>query len=448
MTQFTATYSPEDNKLRLYSAARLDDETYQALAAVEFRWAPKQELFVAPAWTPEREDALLALVDDIEDEQTTLAERAAERGERFEMYSDRRLQEAEAAHAQVHATMEHIPLGQPILVGHHSERRARKDAERIETGMRKAVKLAETSRYWDNRARGAVRHAAIKADPGVRQRRIKGLEADERKFTRQANDDELLLKAWSGEVSEARALFLANLTGVYRCYPLADYPRELPASQYEGRVSLWSALNDKVISHAQATEFAKEDLGLRLARARRWLHHIAGRLAYERAQLEAQGIPTGSRFDFVRGGQVMVRCEWLTVLRVNKGAGGAIVTLTTTPPAARSRATTQRVGVEMVTDYRAPAAGADGVAAAAAPGLPPIVNHPGEGIREITSAEWAKINRDYKGVRTEAATAEHGAYRYRRAVFFDDGTRLCAVYLTDKKRVDLPAAADAGQAAA
>ncbi len=45
----TATYSPEDNKLRLYPSCRLDSETYARVKAAGFRWAPKQELFVAPA---------------------------------------------------------------------------------------------------------------------------------------------------------------------------------------------------------------------------------------------------------------------------------------------------------------------------------------------------------------------------------------------------------------
>jgi hypothetical protein len=48
---YTATYSPEDNKLRLYSAARLDSETYARVKAAGFIWAPKQDLFVAPMWT-------------------------------------------------------------------------------------------------------------------------------------------------------------------------------------------------------------------------------------------------------------------------------------------------------------------------------------------------------------------------------------------------------------
>ncbi len=70
MTEFDATYSPEDNKLRLYAAYRLDNEDYQKIKKAGFRWAPKQELFVAPRWTPAREDVLLEFVDEIGDEDS------------------------------------------------------------------------------------------------------------------------------------------------------------------------------------------------------------------------------------------------------------------------------------------------------------------------------------------------------------------------------------------
>ena len=42
----TATYSPEDNKLRMYPFARLDAGTYERMKKAGFKWAPRQELFV------------------------------------------------------------------------------------------------------------------------------------------------------------------------------------------------------------------------------------------------------------------------------------------------------------------------------------------------------------------------------------------------------------------
>jgi Domain of unknown function (DUF3560) len=198
----TATYSPEDNKLRLYSVTRLDSETYARVKAAGFSWAPKQELFVAPAWTPSREDLLIELCGEVGDEDTSLVDRAEQRAERFNDYSDNRAEDAEQAREAVASIADNIPLGQPILVGHHSERHARKDAERIENGMRRAVRMWETSKYWKQRAAGAIRAAKYKELPAVRARRIKGLEADKRKHERTKGKAEFCVKFWSGELKD------------------------------------------------------------------------------------------------------------------------------------------------------------------------------------------------------------------------------------------------------
>jgi hypothetical protein len=63
-------------KLRLYSSTRLDRELYARVRGAGFIYAPKQELFVAPMWTPEREDLLIELCGEIDDEDTSLVERA------------------------------------------------------------------------------------------------------------------------------------------------------------------------------------------------------------------------------------------------------------------------------------------------------------------------------------------------------------------------------------
>ncbi|MFG7835705.1 hypothetical protein ACG0TG_27585, partial [Klebsiella pneumoniae] len=109
---YRATYSPDDNKLRLYASLRLDEETYSLINKAGFRWAPKQELFVAPAWTPGREDVLLSLAGDIEDEDSTLFDRQEQRAGRFSDYSDRRAVESEQALAHVDSLASAVPLGQ------------------------------------------------------------------------------------------------------------------------------------------------------------------------------------------------------------------------------------------------------------------------------------------------------------------------------------------------
>jgi hypothetical protein len=106
--ELTATYSPDDNKLRLYPEGRLDRETYARVKAAGFAWAPKQELFVAPTWTPDREDLLKELCGTIGDEEKSLVQRAEERAERFEDYSERR-----AMHRARHTSRKIVPRGYP-----------------------------------------------------------------------------------------------------------------------------------------------------------------------------------------------------------------------------------------------------------------------------------------------------------------------------------------------
>ena len=319
----TATYSPEDNKLRLYPLTRLDGETYQRVKDAGFIWAAKQELFVAPAWTPAREDLLLELCGEIGDEDTSLVERVQERADRFEDYSTKRETEALRARDAVDAIAGNIPLGQPILIGHHSERRARKDAERIESGMRQAVRLWETSQYWLDRAQGALRHAKYKQKPTVRTRRIKTLEADKRQQERTKAKAERFRTLWIKDgLTLEQAKAIANLDHCHFCFPLADYPRQLPASQYEGLMSVWNALADGIITPAQAVALVVRVHERTLAHTARWIAHLDNRLAYERAMLqEAGGIPV-DRTKPEKGGACKCwaspRGGWSLIHRVNK----------------------------------------------------------------------------------------------------------------------------------
>ena len=70
---------------------------------------------------------------------------------------------AAAAFGAVRRIADNIPFGQPILVGHHSEGRARRDAERIRRGMDRGVE--ESKRATDLARRAAsVGTAGISSD--------------------------------------------------------------------------------------------------------------------------------------------------------------------------------------------------------------------------------------------------------------------------------------------
>ncbi|WP_410002490.1 DUF3560 domain-containing protein [Klebsiella pneumoniae] len=67
------------------------------------------------------------------------------------------------------------------MVGHHSERRARRHAQKIERGIKRAVMLSERAKCGKRRARASLRHGKYKERPDVRYRRIKKIEAELRK---------------------------------------------------------------------------------------------------------------------------------------------------------------------------------------------------------------------------------------------------------------------------
>jgi len=323
LSTYTATYSPEDNKLRLYAASRLPTDLYARVRQAGFRWAPKQELFVAPMWTPAREDLLIELCGEIDDEDTSLMQRAAERAERFDEYSENRANDAEAARTAVAAIADNIPLGQPILVGHHSERRARKDAQRIQDGMRRTVQMWHTSEYWTRRATAAIRHARYRQRPDVRQRRIKGLEAEQRKQERRIAEAERFLKQWQQDsLTREQALAIASVDHIHKSFSLAEYPRDAPVTQYEGPISLGSALDEGVINETQAREIATTTHHKMIAWARRWLTHYQNRLEYERALLAADGGIAADQIAPEKGGACQCwaspRGGWSYIQKVNK----------------------------------------------------------------------------------------------------------------------------------
>jgi hypothetical protein len=113
------------------------------------------------------------------------------RRERLERRQARRLEwaasrdrKARAAFASASAIADNIPLGQPILVGHHSERHARRDQERIVSGMSRGVESSNMADHHRSKADGIERQletSIFSDDPDAPERlreRIAALEAE------------------------------------------------------------------------------------------------------------------------------------------------------------------------------------------------------------------------------------------------------------------------------
>jgi hypothetical protein len=92
------------------------------------------------------------------------AERREARVERYKNAATKASEDSLSAANTAYSIVERIPLGQPILVGHHSEKRARADAARIDNAMRRRVDSNDKAAYYADKAQTAESNTAIFSD--------------------------------------------------------------------------------------------------------------------------------------------------------------------------------------------------------------------------------------------------------------------------------------------
>lgn len=202
----------------------------------------------------------------------TLAERAAIKAERLDGLAHKRHAEANAFARRADDLSQAFAMGQPILVGHHSERRARKTQERMHSAMTASNKAERASNYWLYRASGVEHFANRKSDPRVRANRIKTLLAELRDLQRGINAAHAALALWTQCTTDQQ---IRHLLGTM-----------------ESR-KIWSSydLYDKVDKGEVAPADARQSCidGATLAangpNRRRWIEHVLNRLAFERSML-------------------------------------------------------------------------------------------------------------------------------------------------------------------
>lgn len=91
-------------------------------------------------------------------------EKRAARVERLKERADNATREAEQRFAAAFGIIENIPPGQPILVGHHSEGRHRRDLARHDAGMRKGFEMQKKAEALRNAAEAAEDNTTISSD--------------------------------------------------------------------------------------------------------------------------------------------------------------------------------------------------------------------------------------------------------------------------------------------
>ncbi len=139
--------------------------------------------------------ALWTVTVEIDETPRAFAEAENERYERAEDRADYHADAAGRAAGRSDARwdaarqiMSHIPPGQPILLGHHSEGRHRRDLARADSHERRSVEEAGKADYHAERAQAAGRYETGRKNLPTTLRRIKELKARSARIERNLAD--------------------------------------------------------------------------------------------------------------------------------------------------------------------------------------------------------------------------------------------------------------------
>jgi hypothetical protein len=190
----------------LVTGTERGDGSRDALSASGFRWSRNLGAWYMRqsrgfAARHERIDALAAALRtagftvtvDIEqyDPASTFQARQAASDERADAHAERAEKERERYGARrdaANAIVAMIPMGQPILVGHHSERRHRRDLDRHDRNMCKAIEHSHNADRAAGRSDSVRAQAEARESPVVMGRKVARLQAEQRELERRLAD--------------------------------------------------------------------------------------------------------------------------------------------------------------------------------------------------------------------------------------------------------------------
>jgi hypothetical protein len=161
----------------------------------------------------------------------TRRERLERKIEKREEWAEKARARSDSAASRVAGITAMIPLGQPILVGHHSERHARKDVDRIHNGMRKAVDEQKKAEHHEAKAEGLAAQLAstIFSDDENAIEALRAKIASIETECEQAKKTNAAWKRWrkSGDTTELIALGFSE-------EKIPEYEKVIARSPYNG----------------------------------------------------------------------------------------------------------------------------------------------------------------------------------------------------------------------
>jgi hypothetical protein len=112
------------------------------------------------------------------DAEADRVERAEERTERFTEYAGNAAGRAAERRGVADRISKRFEFGQPILLGHHSQRKAERDAERMDQNMRKSFAEADKAKHYAHRAQASGSYEEFRKNAPRTLRRLDKLRAD------------------------------------------------------------------------------------------------------------------------------------------------------------------------------------------------------------------------------------------------------------------------------
>lgn len=187
-TPATLSHDPVSHLHWLEFAGKPDEATRAALKAAGWRRGGYRKAWYSNRTVPQ-------VPPCVEAEEGAQVQYAAERADRLEARAQKHDAAASAAYERSNAAVAHIPLGQPILRGHHSERGHRAALRRSHAAMDKSVREDATAKRLHHDAESSRRHQAHVETPEAMTRRAERLEAEYRKMRRSIEDYEQRMRA-------------------------------------------------------------------------------------------------------------------------------------------------------------------------------------------------------------------------------------------------------------
>jgi hypothetical protein len=175
-----------------------DEQTRAALKAAGWRWGAYRKAWYSRHVVPN-------LPPCIDAEDGGAVEYAAERPARLEARAQRHEDAAADAYARSNAAVAHIPLGQPILSGHHSERGHRAALRRARSAMDKSVREAAAAARLHRDAERSAQHQEYAESPEAMTRRAERLEAEYRRMRRHIEEYEASRSSSNPPISESES---------------------------------------------------------------------------------------------------------------------------------------------------------------------------------------------------------------------------------------------------